>query len=100
MEHVYYESGDGHACDTSGECMLCSVGCCKVCGGLAGSLTTDCCGTWMTRDQRDQRDQVYKGRLDYREKEGWINELSPPHQTDNLEMHIIDNIRNTDWSLK
>ena len=47
---------------------------CKVCMGLEGSMPTDCPGERMTTEQSDC---VYRGNLDYRKEEGWVNKLSP-----------------------
>lgn len=47
---------------------------CTKCGGLEGSLTTDCSGVSMTGEQSDA---VYYGNLDYREGQGWVRGLSP-----------------------
>lgn len=54
-------------------CFLCDGGlaCCVRCGGLEGSLPTDCPGEHMTEDRQDE---VYSGDLDYRVGRGWVRE--------------------------
>lgn len=58
---------DSHECR-----MICRGGlaACKVCSGAEGSLTTDCPGQPMTKEQSDG---VYAGLLDYTEAQGWCN---------------------------
>lgn len=63
-------------CDPSCvSCMLCNGGLalCDVCGGLEGSLPTDCPGERMGQFIEDE---VYAGRLDYRRHEGWVPRMS------------------------
>lgn len=52
-------------------CWICNADLygCSVCGGLEGSLPTHCPGAPMTKDQDDD---VYEGRIDYRDGQ-WIN---------------------------
>jgi hypothetical protein len=72
--HVWYTSGDGHSCSEWGECNLCVLSVCKVCGLLEGSLTTDCPG----ENSMKRSDEIYTSKLDYRESEGgWVNKFSP-----------------------
>jgi hypothetical protein len=56
-------------------CVLCHGGLalCDVCGGLEGSLPTDCPGERM---RRVVEDDVYAGELDYRTGEGWVQKMS------------------------
>ena len=58
-------------------CHLChgGLGICTTCGGMEGSLTTDCPGE---RVSYDDGERVYAGTLDYRRGEGWV-ETSSPH---------------------
>lgn len=42
---------------------------CSVCWGAEGELTKDCPGIEMTVEQRDE---VYKGQLNYFEDKGWV----------------------------
>lgn len=58
---------------------------CKVCGLGEGTMTTDCPGeqSWS------KADEIYNGRLDYREGEGWVNKLSPSMKTA-LKMSIFN----------
>lgn len=60
-EHEYYHLG----------CQICDGGLflCKVCGGLEGSLATDCPGEQITIEQQDA---IYAGKLDFVEGRGWI----------------------------
>src|SRR5215467_3944685 len=52
-------------------CFLChgGLGLCEVCGGMEGSLTTDCPGEPM-HDLVES--EVYAGRVDYLRREGWM----------------------------
>ena len=60
--------------DCSG-CALCRGGLflCGVCGGLEGSLPTDCPGERMDPVLSDG---VYAGEVDYRRREGWVEKMS------------------------
>lgn len=51
-------------------CNFCDGGlwACDVCNGLEGSMPSKCPGQKMTAEQRDA---VYRGRLDYRDN-GWV----------------------------
>lgn len=68
MKHTEYICKSNH--EYPG-CMFCDGGlfACTVCGGIEGSLTTDCPGKRMTEAEQDE---VYAGRKDYREGRGWI----------------------------
>jgi hypothetical protein len=48
--------------DCSGRCFLCQCFACKVCGGVEGSLTTECPGE---RCSGIVLDRVYHGQTDY-----------------------------------
>lgn len=48
------------------------LACCVLCGGAEGSLPTECPGVVMTSEQHDE---VYGGRLDYRDG-AWQNRPS------------------------
>jgi len=64
MEHDYYDREDGllH---------------CKVCHGGEGSLPSDCPGAAMTAFQQDE---VYAGRLNYKDGH-WIDiNMEPCHE--------------------
>lgn len=50
-------------------CNLCNLFVCAVCHGGEGSLATDCPGEPITIQQQDD---VYAGKLDYREGRGWV----------------------------
>lgn len=50
-----------------------SICICKVCGLFEGSLTTDCCKEDASRKSED----VYEGRMDFREGIGWVKSLNP-----------------------
>lgn len=47
---------------------------CSSCMGMEGSLPTYCPKQTMTEEQSNA---VYRGNLDYRKEDGWVNELSP-----------------------
>lgn len=65
MEHIYKEDEE-----------LCI---CKVCRLMEGDLTTDCCGEPVSMNISDE---IYAGRLDYRDSEGgWVNKLNPTNQS-------------------
>lgn len=48
--------------DCGGTCPACTIGICKVCGGMEGSLTTHCPGYRMTEEEEDK---VYKQGWDF-----------------------------------
>lgn len=56
-------------------CHLChgGIAICTTCNGMEGSLTTDCPGSRVTREQDEA---VYAGELDYRRGEGWVSASS------------------------
>lgn len=61
-----------HKC-SSEECFICDGGlvACTVCGGLEGSLTTECCGRRLTQEEDDR---IYKEKnLDFKNGQ-WVNE--------------------------
>lgn len=64
MKHDYYTSKDIGPHDTWGQLNIVDGGLshCKICGGLEGSLTTDCPGEMLSYEQ-DQK--VYKGEVDF-----------------------------------
>ena len=66
MKHVRYEC----KCDEQ-YCQFCDGGLfhCTVCHGFEGSLPTDCPGARMNEVQVDD---VYAGRIDYRDGRVWV----------------------------
>lgn len=66
IEHVRYEC----KCNKP-YCQFCDGGllACTVCDGFEGSIPTDCPGVPMTQQQADD---VYAGKVDYRDGRGWI----------------------------
>jgi len=63
-----------HKCNNL-DCNICEGGLalCKVCGGVEGSLTTECCEKSLTAEQHDR---IYFNRdLDFKNGQ-WINEPS------------------------
>ena len=68
MKHQYWTAAEC-ACDKE-FCLICVGGlaCCKVCHLYEGGLTTDCPG----EPSASRADDVYAGRLDYREGQGWV----------------------------
>lgn len=83
MDHKYitHETCDCYKRDSEyyQPCMVCDGGLaiCSVCGLMEGSITTDCPGEecWAERG-----DDIYTGKLDYREGEGWVNKKNPTNQ--------------------
>ena len=75
MEHKWHECNCG-----SETCVFCAGGldACDVCGGfggIEGTLTTDCCGRRLTKEEEDR---IYKkGNLDFRNGQ-WVNEPNYP----------------------
>lgn len=72
MKHTWYECLK--PCERPG-CMFCEggLGLCTVCHGFEGTLTTDCCGRKLTKDEEHR---IYDlGTLDFREGV-WV-ELKP-----------------------
>lgn len=66
-KHKYFEC----KCGKLG-CQFCSGGLafCTVCGGAEGTLTTECCGRKITKEEEDR---IYKqGDLDFRDGK-WIS---------------------------
>jgi len=61
-------------CETLG-CSICDGGlyCCKICGLIEGSLTTDCPGeeAWAEKNE-----DIYAGEIDFRDGQ-WVEETSP-----------------------
>ena len=87
MQHVYYTADDISDTDSWGQSNIVDggLGVCKVCGGMEGSLTTDCPGERIPYE-KDQ--EVYAGKIDYREGRGWVPELNPTNQTWKKAMEI------------
>lgn len=69
-KHKYFECKCGEPI-----CQFCSGGLalCTVCGGGEGSLTTECCGRRITKEEEDR---IYKqGNLDFRDGK-WISSMT------------------------
>jgi hypothetical protein len=82
MNHTYYTSEDC-TCEDNNGCWICTniteggLTCCKVCKGIEGSLTTECCGRPLSSAEQDQ---IYnKGDLDFRNGL-WVREPNPTNQ--------------------
>ncbi|MDF2650150.1 MAG: hypothetical protein K0Q73_5955 [Paenibacillus sp.] len=75
MKHDYFTPKDISPDDNWGQLNIVDGGLalCKVCGGMEGSLTTDCPGEKIPFDQ-DQK--VYRGEIDYVEGKGWVDKAS------------------------
>lgn len=78
MEHVWV-TGDDCTCDGDRRCWVClnvvdgGLGVCKVCGGMEGDLTTECCGRKITKEESDL---IYKeGVLDFKDGQ-WVRKES------------------------
>lgn len=69
-DHVPFVCTSDHN-DGRSHCMFCDGGlfACDVCGSLEGATTTQCPGVAMTAEQVDE---VYAGRLDYRDGRWWV----------------------------
>lgn len=52
-----------------GDCNVCDLVVCSVCGAYEGGLTTDCPGV---RVDFDTQQEVYKTDLDYTDAKGWF----------------------------
>lgn len=65
-EHVHYDC----KCNAP-YCQFCDGGlfACTVCGGFEGTLTTYCPGEKVDDERLNE---VYAGRLDYRDGRGWV----------------------------
>jgi len=76
-----------HKCNcNSGHCMFCDggLGACDVCGGLEGTLTTDCCGRRLTQEEEDK---IYKeGTLDFQDGK-WVSKSNYP-RTEEIKKEI------------
>lgn len=71
-EHIYYDGCETGDC--GGGCWYCTLAICKACGLVEGSLTTDCPGEEVFLEKSDD---IYNGKLDYKEGLGWVEELNP-----------------------
>lgn len=49
-------------------CNVCNLFICSVCGGVEGSLATECPGVRLTLEQQDE---IYAGILDFKNG-GWL----------------------------
>lgn len=66
--HVEAKCTDGGPGCDDGNCNLCQLFVCRVCGGAECSLTVDCPGTAITPEQSDL---ICAGKLDYLQGE-WV----------------------------
>jgi len=68
MKHKYFKCPQ--PCEKV-NCIFCDGGLadCTVCNGGEGQLTTDCCGHRLPHVTHDH---VWKGLIDYTDKDGWI----------------------------
>lgn len=79
MDHVKYRCPGAPKCTLDYQCTTCTLFFCEVCRTVEGTLTTDCPGEPVTAEMQEE---IYSGRLDYRESEGgWVNKLSPTMQS-------------------
>jgi hypothetical protein len=74
-KHVYYDRCESGDC--GGTCHFCTLAVCKTCSLYEGALTTDCPGHYVTYEQSDE---IYKGKIDFRDNEGWVNKKNPTNQ--------------------
>lgn len=70
-EHVYFDGCENRDC--GGSCWYCTLSICKICDLYEGSLTTDCPG----KKSYKYADDIYNGKLDYKDGLGWVKELNP-----------------------
>ncbi len=79
MKHIFLTAEDISEGDSWGQLNILDggLGVCKVCGGMEGSLTTDCCGERI-HFETDQ--EVYAGKIDFRKGEGWVSKPNPTNQ--------------------
>lgn len=75
--HTFHEPGDGHDCKEFG-CPYCELAVCKTCSLFEGALTTDCPGE---KASGEKSDEIYAGKLDYIDGEGWVEKLNPTNLT-------------------
>lgn len=86
--HMFYKSGDGHTCNEDlGECNLCVLDVCKVCGMAEGELTTDCPGE---HSNDKQCTDSYSGYSDFRDSQGGWVELPNPSAQTGIKVDIFD----------
>jgi hypothetical protein len=83
-KHIEYICKGGH--DYLG-CQFCDGGLfsCTVCGGFEGSLPTDCPGARMNEVQQDD---VYAGRIDYRDGRGWVKPDGTGHSMGDTDIRV------------
>lgn len=68
MKHTFYECHCGRY-----GCMFCDGGLasCIICGGFEGTLTTECCGRKITKEEEHK---IYdEGSLDFKDGQ-WVNQ--------------------------
>jgi len=77
MKHKFITSEDC-ICKAEDNCPICDGGLavCSVCRLYEGALTTDCPRFKST----DKEDDIYDGKIDYREGQGWVKEKNPTNQ--------------------
>lgn len=69
--HVWYKC-DGRSCEDRGGCMFCDggLGACTVCGGIEGSLTTECPGIELPQETLDL---LYALKIDFNQGRWWMS---------------------------
>ena len=75
-------------------CQFCDGGlfACTICGGFEGTLTTDC---FNEKVDDEKLEEVYAGKLDYRENRGWIKPDGTGTSMGDTDIKIIKDLRET-----
>jgi hypothetical protein len=75
VKHDFYTSQDISEHDNWGQLNIVDGGLsvCKVCGGMEGSLTTDCPGEKVAYETDIK---VYNGEIDFIASKGWSESIS------------------------
>lgn len=84
-------------CDGAGTCTGCTLFMCKNCGAAEGTLPTHCPGVFLTGKQEDD---IYKGKLDFKEGQGIIltEEIDYLDEDGYPTDEALDKIKN--WEIK
>lgn len=79
-KHKFVEPKDVSPDNTWGQLNIVDGGLslCHVCGCLEGGLSTDCPGELISMMKSDE---IYAGKIDYRDGEGWVKKLNPTNIT-------------------
>ncbi len=77
MKHIYYKCPNPCPRIDRGHCMFCDggLGHCTVCDGFEGTLTTDCPGRKITKEEEQKI--YFQGTLDFVNGE-WVDKPNYP----------------------